>query len=203
MQSHIARTSLSRRILWVFLVFSLLCSLLFAIINLLFVYTSEDSFFYRQLELEISRQQQLPKPEPPPYAYLKLYQQSGQFPPDLAAVFVPGSARAEYSGADGRHYHLKTFYHSATAEPWYLVAEVSAQLVIRPIRSSMLGLYALVTLLFLLLSLGLGWYLARRASAPLATLAAVLSSEPRACVVCQPFLPIKKFMRWLISWSKA
>ncbi len=178
-----AKTSLSRRIFLAFMLFSLLCSLLFAVINLLFVYTAEDNFFYRQLQLEINRQQQLKKPEKPPYDYLALYQTPAQFPADLAAKFEPaaflaGASRAEYSGADGRHYHLQKFVHASTKDPMYLVAEVSQQLVIRPIRDRMLLLYAVVSLVFLLMSLGLGWYLARRASAPLATLATVLSSEP-------------------------
>jgi len=177
------KTSLSRRIFLAFMLFSLLCSLLFAVINLLFVYTAEDNFFYRQLQLEINRQQQLKTPEKPPYDYLVLYLTPAEFPPDLAATFdaaafAAGAERAEYSGTEGRHYHLHKFVHASGKDPLYLVAEVSKQLVIRPIRDRMLLLYAVVSALFLLLSLGLGWYLARRASAPLATLATVLSTEP-------------------------
>ncbi|KPF43187.1 hypothetical protein IP87_16315, partial [beta proteobacterium AAP121] len=68
-----------------------------------------------------------------------------------------------------RHYHLLPL-ETAGRPPW-LVAEVSQQLVVRPIRGELLGWLAGWGLAMVALALGLGWWLARRVSGPLESLA--------------------------------
>ncbi len=172
------RPRLSQRIRRAFVALALGCSLLFALTSLITVYVVEDAVFYRQLDNEIARQLQLPTPGSTPYAYLQLYRDPAEFPADLAAAFVPDRIKAEYSGSDGRHYHLRRFSHPAVAQPLYLVAEVSQQLVVRPLRQPLLLFYGTVSLLFLLAALSLGWYLARRASQPLQQLASLVQQKP-------------------------
>ncbi|TXH93540.1 MAG: hypothetical protein E6Q75_15265 [Rheinheimera sp.] len=60
------------------------------------------------------------------------------------------------------------------------MTEVSQQLVVRPVLHPMLAVYGGLLALFLLLALALGWYLARRAVAPLQQLALLVSQEPVA-----------------------
>lgn len=172
------RPRLSQRIRHAFVALALGCSLLFALTSLVTVYVVEDAVFYRQLDNEIARQLQLPAPAHTPYPYLQLYRDPAEFPADLAAAFVPDRVKAEYPGAQGRHYHLRRFSHPAVTQPLYLVAEVSQQLVVRPLRQPLLLFYGAVSLLFLLAALSLGWYLARRASRPLEQLASLVQQKP-------------------------
>lgn len=181
-----ARPRLRQRILAGFVVLALLCSLLFALLNLLFMYVTEDSILDRQLQAEVARQQQLSQPAAPPYAYLKLYQQTSALPADLQAVYQ-GAARGEFRGEAGRHYHFRQFHHPALPQPLYLVAEVSSQLVVRPLLQQMLLIYGVVCLAFLALALLLGWYLARRVAAPLTELANVVQQQPLPMPFAQRF----------------
>lgn len=180
------RPQLRQRILAGFVVLALLCSMLFALLNLLFMYVTEDSILERQLQAEVARQQQLSQPAAPPYAYLKLYQQASALPADLQAVYH-GATRGEFRGEAGRHYHLRQFHHPALPQPLYLVAEVSSQLVVRPLLQQMLLIYGLVCLVFLALALLLGWYLARRVGAPLTELAKLVQQQPLPLPFAQRF----------------
>lgn len=171
------RSHLGHRVLWAFLASILLCGLLFTALNLLFVYTTEDSFFQRQLELEVQRQQTLPAPSPPPYPYLRVYVDSATFPPDLASQFRPDVMRAEYTGQEGRHYHLQGFMHSAFPRPIYVVAEASQELVVRPTLNRMLVVYGVVFSLVLVFALVVARHLARRVHAPLKKLVTIVEQD--------------------------
>ncbi len=174
------KTSLSLRIRAAFLLLVLACGLLFGLLTLVFVYTTEDALFYQRLDQEIARQQLLPAPTTPLDSHLHIYQSAAEFPADLAAAYQAEPKASELAGTAGRHYHLRRWVHPATPQPLFLVAEVSQQLVVRPVRQTMLAVYGSLFALFLLLALALGWYLARRAVAPLQQLALLVSQEPVA-----------------------
>jgi len=75
-------------------------------------------------------------------------------------------------GAEGRHYHLRALQSAdANAAPAWLVAEVSALLVVRPMRAQILQLLAWSGAAMVVLALLLGGWLARRTTAPLSRLA--------------------------------
>ncbi len=174
------KTSLSLRIRAAFLLLVLACGVLFGLLMLVFVYTTEDALFYQRVEQEIARQQLLPAPAPPLDPHLQLYQSVSQFPADLAAAYQTEPKASELAGTEGRHYHLRRWVHPVIPQPLFLVTEVSQQLVVRPVRQTMLAVYGSLFALFLLLALALGWYLARRAVAPLQQLALLVSQEPVA-----------------------
>lgn len=174
------KTSLSLRIRAAFLLLVLACGLLFGLLTLVFVYTTEDALFYQRLDQEIARQQLLPAPTTPLDSHLHIYQSAAEFPADLAAAYQAEPKASELAGTAGRHYHLRRWVHPATSQPLFLVTEVSQQLVVRPVRQTMLAVYGSLFALFLLLALALGWYLARRAVAPLQQLALLVSQEPVA-----------------------
>jgi len=175
----LSRPKLRRRILIGFLLLATFCCLLFAMLNIVFMYVTEDSIFARQLSNEINRQLQLPTPGAPPYSYLQLYYQPAEFPADLASAYQDHVAvKGEYTGTDGRHYHLQQFIHPSSDKPLYLVAEVSKQLAVRPVLGQTLIFNAVVSGIFLILALVFGWYLARRASKPLTELALLVNQQP-------------------------
>src|SRR3990167_6566193 len=129
--------SLGQRIIWACVILALLCASLFSFFNVVFVYTVEDQFFRHQLMDEEKRQLQQPTLSAPLSPAMQIYLSVKDFPADLQPLLEPDTRRTEYSGQQGRHYHLRSFVHPAAKEPVWLVAEVSQQLVVRPIRDEM------------------------------------------------------------------
>jgi len=164
---------LHRRWMLALAVFTLAVTALFGLFAMAFVYTVEDRFLERLLQQEAQAQR----------AHLAAFGQYGatgsQFitlhpsvaslPPDLARVLAEEPRRREAAGDEGRHYHLLAL-QAAGAPPW-LVAEVSQQLIVRPMRAELLRWLVGWGLLMVALALLLGWWLARRVTAPLETLA--------------------------------
>ena len=159
--------SLSQRIVRSFVLSALCCALLFSLVNLVFVYTVEDQFFYHQLKQEQQRQLQHPTTVPPASPLVQLYFKAADFPADIAEKFQQNTKAREIPGEAGRHYHLLTFDHPAQSQPVWLVMEVSQQLVVRPIRTEMLLFYGFTTLLMLAGAALIGVWLSRRATRPL------------------------------------
>jgi signal transduction histidine kinase len=174
---HKPARSLGQRIIWACVILALLCASLFSFFNVIFVYTVEDQFFRHQLMDEEKRQLQQPQLVAPLSAAMQIFQSPKDFPADLQQQFEPNTKRTEYSGLDGRHYHIRSFIHPSAKEPIWLVAEVSQQLVVRPIRDEMFLLYGITTLLMLLLAAALGFALARRATRPLTQLAELVQKD--------------------------
>lgn len=162
--------SLSQRIVRSFVLLALCCGLLFSFVNLVFVYTVEDQFFYHQLKQEQQRQLTSSVMLPPLSPLVQLYLSPADFPADIVEPFQQNQQAREIPGAEGRHYHLLKFDHPAQPEPAWLVMEVSQQLVVRPIRTEMLLFYAITTLLMLAAAALLGGWLSRRATRPLLSL---------------------------------
>ena len=159
--------SLSQRIVRAFVLSALCCALLFSLVNLIFVYTVEDQFFYHQLKQEQQRQLQHATTVTPVSPLMRLYFKPADFPADIVAKFQQNTRAREIPGEAGRHYHLSTFTHPAHREPVWLVMEVSQQLVVRPIRTEMLLFYGFTTLLMLAGAALIGVWLSRRATRPL------------------------------------
>jgi signal transduction histidine kinase len=174
---------LHRRWMLALAVFSLAVTALFALFAAGFAYTVEDKLFERVLEQEASALRAAwarGEPEPrPANAWVQLHRTAATLPPEVAARLAAEPGRREVAGAQGRHYHLQALEAEGRA-PW-LVAEVSGQLLVRPMRREALAWGALGAALVLLLALLLGHRLARRVSAPLETLAArVAGADPAA-----------------------
>jgi signal transduction histidine kinase len=174
---HKPARSLGQRIIWACVILALLCASLFSFFNVIFVYTVEDQFFRHQLIDEEKRQLQQPKLVDPLSAAMQIFHSPKDFPADLQQQFEPNTKRSEYSGLEGRHYHIRPFSHPSAKEPVWLVAEVSQQLVVRPIRDQMLLLYGITSLLMLALAAALGFGLARRATRPLTQLAELVQNN--------------------------
>ena len=168
--------SLQQRIVLAFGALSLFICALFVLLSLAMAYTVEDSFFERMLAEEAERLQADPGAVPL-RKFVSLHGGPASFPADLAAGFAAEPGRREFAGGEGRHYHLLQMQEPSR----WLVAEVSSQLQVRPLRAQILKRLGQLCAVLLLGSLALGWWLARQATQPLARLdRALQEAEPGA-----------------------
>ncbi|MCC6070227.1 sensor histidine kinase [Massilia sp. GCM10020059] len=165
--------SLRRRIVGAFTVFALATALCFSAFSLVFVYTVEDSFFDNMLRQETAHQLRGGgQPVKPLRDFVSIHRDKSTFPADLARQFDGGR---EYFGDAGRHYHVVP----PGAAPYYIVAEVSRELVVRPRLPFLAGVLGVLALAMVALTAGFGYWLARRATAPLDRLATLVArAEP-------------------------
>jgi signal transduction histidine kinase len=161
--------------------YAVLVAALFGGLALLFVYAVEDQFFVTTLRAEADRQRLHRRTHgawtEPALPFVRLYAQGQGLPADLARRRVARPRDNEIEGDGGRHFHLLRL----DADGSLLVAEVSQQLVVRPLRQTLLAWLLGSGLAAVALALLLAAWLARRTSAPLAGLArAVAGSRPDA-----------------------
>jgi signal transduction histidine kinase len=165
--------TLHRRWMLALAAFTFAVTALFGLFAMAFVYTVEDRFLERLLKQEAQAQKAFRVTHgrwgPTGTDFIVLHETATTLPPELAQALTLEPYRSEVPGGEGRHYHLLPLEASGRA-PW-LVAEVSQQLIVRPIRGELLAWLTGWGLFVVGLSLGLGWVLARRVSAPLEALA--------------------------------
>ena len=171
---------LQSRLMVAFAGFALFTAALFGLYGIVFMYAVEDAFFDAMLEQEVAAQLRQhaatgrwAEPRDPA---MRIHADSASFPDDLKALHDAEPSRREFPGHDGRHYHLKAMNPPAPASPAWLVAEVSGQLVVRPIRDRVFLLLAASGLLIVVLALLTGYWLARRTAAPLSRLVALVDT---------------------------
>jgi signal transduction histidine kinase len=177
------RRRIQHRLMLAFATFTLAVSALFGFFAMAFVYTVEDKFMERSLEQEATLQRahfanhrDWTKPSA---QFITLHRDRASLPNDLVDSLTTTPKQREFSGNEGRHYHVLNLVKAGEA-PW-LVAEVSQQLIVRPIMPRLLRWLATWGLIMVALSLGLSWWLARRTSAPLERLAArILVATPES-----------------------
>jgi signal transduction histidine kinase len=169
---------LHRRLMLALASFTLAVSALFGLFAMAFVYTVEDRFLERLLAHEAVRQRAHLATQgrwaEPAADFISLHTTRGSLPPDLAPLLAEQPRRREAAGQQGRHYHVMSL-QQAGQPPW-LVAEVSQQLIVRPMRQDLLQWLAGWGLAMVAFALGLAWWLARRISAPLEQLATRVGS---------------------------
>jgi signal transduction histidine kinase len=171
------RRRIQHRLMLAFATFTLGVSALFGLFAMAFVYTVEDKFMERLLEQEATLQRaHFAKHREwanPSAQFITLHQNQASLPTDIVDALTINPRRREFSGTESRHYHVLNLVRPGEA-PW-LVAEVSQQLIVRPMMPRLLRWLATWGLIMIALSLGLAWWLARRTSAPLERLAARIS----------------------------
>lgn len=162
--------SLRGRLVLAFGLFALITALCFSAFAVLFVYTVEDSFFHNMLAQEAAHQRQHGTGARPLRDFVSVHRDAASFPPDLQRAMAGGQRGSEFAGEEGRHYHLRAL------SPGYLVAEVSRELVVRPRMPFIVGFLGVSMLVILALVLALGYWIARRATAPLTRLTGLVSA---------------------------
>lgn len=178
------RRRLRNRLMLAFAGFTVLVAVLFALYVLLFVYTVEDQLFETMLDREVAAQQayhdEHQRWTTPRDGFMSIVPTASDLPDGIAGVLREEPRRREFAGSEGRHYHLRLLQpRSADEAPAWLVAEVSALLVVRPMRGQILHLLVWSGVAMVVLALLLGGWLARRTTAPLSRLAdAVADATP-------------------------
>lgn len=174
------KSSLRRRIIASFVAITTLVCLLFSTLVFAFAYSIEDSLLEEGLRAEATQQQThwqaVGGLSVAGHGGIDVHLSPDTFPADLRAAFVQEPGRREYTGTDGRHYHVLAFPLPASEQMAYAVTEVSSRLVVRPIFDKMLNFLIGCSLAALLLTALVGHWLARRATAPLERLAGSMSS---------------------------
>ncbi|MBX9401381.1 HAMP domain-containing histidine kinase [Lysobacter sp. BMK333-48F3] len=174
------RQRLRNRLMLAFAAFALFVAGLFGLYAISFMYATEDAFFDAALAQEAATLQQRrgssahwPQPQA---AYMRVHTDRDSLPADLRAAFADEPGRREFAGRDGRHYHLRSLAPAGDPDGPWLVAEVGRQLVVRPMRDRVLSLLAWSALATLGVALAIGYWLARRITAPLSALAAEVAT---------------------------
>jgi signal transduction histidine kinase len=172
---------MQRRLMGVLAGYAVLVGALFGGLAMLFVYAVEDQFFLTTLRAEADRQRLHRSTHgawtAPALPFVSLYRQGQGLPADLVRQHAAQPGQSELEGDSGRHFHLLRL----DADGSLLVAEVSQQLVVRPLRQTLLTWLLASGFAAVALALLLAAGLARRTSAPLARLAqAVAGSRPDA-----------------------
>lgn len=183
---------LQRQLMLSFTLFALGVSAVLGLFSIAFVYTVEDRFMAATLsraaaQMELQHQASGRWPAPP-QAFMQRHDSAASLPADLRQAWQAAPLRRELAGAQGRHYHLHWLGRPGGAPPDpplpdarhpLLLAEVSALLVVRPLRQELLLWWAAASGGLALAALGLGAWRARRISAPLVRLAeAIARSRP-------------------------
>ncbi len=175
------RRRLRHRLMAAFAGFALLVAALYGFYAVVFVYLVEDQMFSGLLQQEAQAQQthhaQTGQWRPPALAFMQVHQDAATLPDGLGARLAAEPWRREFAGDDGRHYHLLRL---DAAAPAWLVAEVSQQLVVRPMRGGIAQWLGWSGLAMVLLALLIGAWLARRMTAPLTELATLVDSATPA-----------------------
>ena len=176
---HTPRHSLRRRMVAAFALFALATALCFSAFSVLFVYLVEDSFFHNILVEETAHQQKAWRASgqtvAPLRPFVSVHRSVSTFPADLARQHGGAARGGEFAGEQGRHYHLRRVSLEGGGTV-YLVAEVSGELVVRPQMPFIMTFLGLSTLAILAITLGVGYWLARRATAPLVRLTTLVSN---------------------------
>lgn len=164
--------SLSRRIVIQICLFTLVLSAVYGCISLILMYTLEDTFIERDIQTEASYLATVyehtgnwPSPR---NANMQLHYTKATFPDDFRVLAIEEPGRVEFSGDNGRHYHLYTF---PQYDNTYLVAEVSRDLLVRPIRGGVIQFLSVSAFVVTLFACLIAWMIGRRTTRPLKELA--------------------------------
>ncbi len=167
--------SLSRRIVVQFCLFTLLISAVYGLISFTLMYMLEDSFIEQQLQQEAaylsSHHQNTGQWPQPARDTLQLHFSRDTLPDEIRHKALAEPQRKEFYAEQGRHYHLYT----VTAQPEVLLlAEVSQQLLVRPIRGGVLQFMLLSALFVTSIACLIAWFVSRKTTRPLKQLAALV-----------------------------
>jgi signal transduction histidine kinase len=170
--------TIRRKVISYFVGASVVLSVLFSMMALIFSYEVEDRLFQTLLfdEQQLVEQQLKDGLKPTPrLSFIEFYQTESALPRAIADVLKDEPNRIEFPGDDQQHYHLTRI------DGGFLVAEVSEHLVVRKLRGEMLSVFVILlsiglvaALLLALLSLRL----AKRLLKPLDELMDIVNNAP-------------------------
>ncbi|TDK30701.1 sensor histidine kinase [Luteimonas terrae] len=174
------RKRLRNRLMYAFAGFALLVAALYGFYVVLFAYLVEDRSFegllQQEAEAQLAHHAAHGEWRAPSLPFLQLYVEPGTLPDGLSAQLEAEPWRREFPGLEGRHYHFHSLEPAPGVAPAWLVAEVSRQLVVRPMRGGIAQWLGWSSLVVLALALSAGAWLAHRLTAPLSRLAGLVDT---------------------------
>ncbi len=178
-----ARRGLQRQIMLVLAGFTLVVTTLFALYAIGFVYTVEDHFLMAQMSEEADYLKSVHARTgawtSPRSTRMRVYTDPEKMPDAVRVALRSAPNRKEFTGDDGRHFHLMQLPTDGTKPQAWLLYEVSKRLVVRPIRTQILFFLSWSGVVAVIASLAIGGWLTQRISAPLVRLAdAVAAMQP-------------------------
>lgn len=167
--------SLSHRIIWRLCLFTLIISAIYGLISLALLYTLEDTFIERGVIQEADYLSQgfteTGRWPTPRSTTMQLVFARDDLPDDFRSIAIEEPQRKEFFGKDGLHYHLYEFKaHPNT----FLVAEVSEQLLVRPIRGGIIQFLVISGVIVTVIACLIAWLIGRRTTRPLNQLASLV-----------------------------
>lgn len=167
--------SLSRRIIWRFCLFTLIISGIYGLISLSLMYTLEDNFIERGVKQEADFLSQAfektgiwPTPR---NENMQLVFSVDDLPDDFRDIAIEEPQRVEFFGNNGLHYHLFKFGNHPNT---FLVAEVSEQLMVRPMRGGIIQFLVISGVIVTVIACLIAWLIGRRTTRPLNQLASLV-----------------------------
>lgn len=167
-----APTSLRRAVIVRFSLFIIVTAAIFTAFSFVALYSLEDAFIVRNIENEARHlhniQQESGAWEQPRFSNMRLIHGMKSLPEEILELLREEPRRIEFFGADDQHYHL---HRMRDTKETYLLAEVSAQLEVRPMRKVYLIVYGGLAAFMTLLAVIVAWRLSNNLIAPLGHLA--------------------------------
>lgn len=172
--------SLSRRIVVQFCMFSIVISLVYGFITFILMYTLEDSFIEKDIHQEarylITAYEETGSWPATRNDNMELHFSKSTFPIDFREIAIANPMQKEFYGLEGRHYHL---YEIKGYPNIYLVAEVSGDLLVRPIREGIITFLLVNGLIVTIVACFIAWLVSRKTTKPLNQLADLVGgAEP-------------------------
>lgn len=164
--------SLSRRIVIQFCVFTMVLSSVYGGISFILLYTLEDSFIEKSILQEATflaaGYDQTGIWPNTRSSKMQLHFSKATLPEDMREISISEPMRKEFFGEEGRHYHL---YEFADHQGVYLTAEVSEDLMVRPIREGIIQFLAFSAFIVTIIACTIAWLIGRKMTRPLKQLA--------------------------------
>ncbi|MCW8109016.1 HAMP domain-containing histidine kinase [Alteromonas ponticola] len=169
--------SISRQVIIRFCLFTLILCAVYSLLSLIMLYNLEDRFIEREMAHEMNYLSQEYRNtgnwSAPRREHMKLYFARQDFPQDIREMAIREPQRKEFSGDQGRHYHIMKL--PAFSEAW-LVAEVSGELLVRPIRDDVIKFLVISGFVVTLIACLIAWLIGRRTTQPLRKLAHLINT---------------------------
>lgn len=175
--------SLSRRIVLQFCLFTLALAAVFSLISFVLMYTLEDAFIEKGVMEEaryiVNQYQETGAWPMPQKRNMQLYFSKDDFPEEIRSLAKEEPKRKEFYGEAGRHYHLFFIHRHFEAlvganQDVYLLAEVSGELLVRPIREGIIRFLIGSALIVGAIACLIAWLVSRKTTQPLKQLAALV-----------------------------
>lgn len=163
--------TLARRIIIQFCIFSVILSLVFSCYNFIFLYTLEDSFIEKGIRSEAELLKDNFKASgkwgTPQKENLTIHHSIQTFPDSIKEKFDREPNTREFYGDNGLHYHMTRLAKEPNV---YLIAEVSKDLFVRPIRLYIINFLLISTVIMALIACFIGYRLSKKMIHPLTKL---------------------------------